>query len=111
MIYDLSYQFTDMVVRWLAQQESPGFIHIFVQRHAYRLTSDSKWMDDVCVNFKQGDVIRVKTDDITGYALVRVWLAKSPPHGLLSVHQSDELRAACEERFQNIKMPMANPLS
>lgn len=29
-------------------------------------------MDDVCVNFKQGDVIRVKTDDITGYALVRV---------------------------------------
>lgn len=87
----LSYQFTDMVVRWLAQQESPGFIHIFVQRHAYRLTSDSKWMDDVCVNFKQGDVIRVKTDDITGYALVRVWLAKSPPHGLLSVHQSDPL--------------------
>lgn len=68
-----------------------GFIHIFVQRHAYRLTSDSKWMDDVCVNFKQGDVIRVKTDDITGYALVRVWLAKSPPHGLLSVHQSDPL--------------------
>lgn len=42
MIYNLSYQFTDMVVWWLAQQESPGFIHIFVQRHAYRLTSDSK---------------------------------------------------------------------
>lgn len=110
MIYDLSYQFTDMVVRWLAQQESPGFIHIFVQRHAYRLTSDSKWMDDVCVNFKQGDVIRVKTDDITGYALVRVWLAKSPPHGcyqfISQIHST-----ACEERFQNIKMPMANPLS